>query len=57
MFTNAAGVIPIAEALIGKGAALGTVLAFISGAGIAAIATPSSASLQSLPCSACARPL
>lgn len=29
MYTNAAGVIPIVEALIGKGAALGTVLAFM----------------------------
>jgi len=29
MYTNAAGVIPIIEALIGKGAALGTVLAFM----------------------------
>ncbi|HEX5673727.1 MAG TPA: permease, partial [Azonexus sp.] len=29
MYTNAAGVIPIVEALIGKGATLGTVLAFM----------------------------
>lgn len=29
MYTNAAGVIPIVEALVGKGAALGTVLAFM----------------------------
>lgn len=29
MYTNAAGVIPIVEALIGKGASLGTVLAFM----------------------------
>lgn len=29
MYTNAAGVIPIAEALLGKGAALGTTLAFM----------------------------
>ena len=29
MFTNAAGIIPIVEALLGKGAALGTVLAFM----------------------------
>lgn len=29
MYTNAAGVIPVIEALIGKGAALGTVLAFM----------------------------
>jgi uncharacterized membrane protein YraQ (UPF0718 family) len=29
MYTNAAGVLPIVEALIGKGAALGTVLAFM----------------------------
>jgi uncharacterized membrane protein YraQ (UPF0718 family) len=29
MYTNAAGVIPIVEALLGKGAALGTVLAFV----------------------------
>lgn len=29
LYTNAAGVIPIVEALIGKGAALGTVLAFM----------------------------
>jgi hypothetical protein len=29
MYTNAAGVIPIGEALLGKGAALGTVLAFM----------------------------
>ncbi len=29
MYTNAAGIIPIVEALIGKGAALGTVLAFM----------------------------
>ena len=29
MYTNAAGVIPIVEALIGKGAALGTTLAFM----------------------------
>ena len=29
MYTNAAGVIPIIEALLGKGAALGTVLAFM----------------------------
>ena len=29
MYTNAAGVIPIVEALIDKGAALGTVLAFM----------------------------
>jgi hypothetical protein len=29
MYTNAAGVIPIVEALLGKAAALGTVLAFM----------------------------
>ncbi|WP_321342960.1 permease [Breoghania sp.] len=29
MYTNAAGVVPIVEALLGKGAALGTVLAFM----------------------------
>jgi len=29
MYTNAAGVIPVVEALLGKGAALGTVLAFM----------------------------
>ena len=29
MYTNAAGIIPIVEALIGKGAAVGTVLAFM----------------------------
>ena len=29
MYTNAAGIIPIVQALIGKGAALGTVLAFM----------------------------
>jgi len=29
MYTNAAGVIPVVEALIGKGAALGTTLAFM----------------------------
>ncbi|WP_416243366.1 permease [Azospira sp. APE16] len=29
MYTNAAGIIPVVEALIGKGAALGTVLAFM----------------------------
>jgi uncharacterized membrane protein YraQ (UPF0718 family) len=29
MYTNAAGVIPIVEALLDKGAALGTVLAFM----------------------------
>jgi len=29
MYTNAAGIIPIVEALIGKGAAMGTVLAFM----------------------------
>jgi len=29
MYTNAAGVIPIVEALLGKGAALGTVLTFM----------------------------
>jgi len=29
MYTNAAGVVPIVEALIGKGAALGTTLAFM----------------------------
>jgi hypothetical protein len=29
MYTNAAGILPIVEALIGKGAALGTVLAFM----------------------------
>lgn len=29
MYSNAAGVIPIVEALLGKGAALGTVLAFM----------------------------
>ena len=29
MYTNAAGIIPVIEALIGKGAALGTVLAFM----------------------------
>jgi hypothetical protein len=29
MYTNAAGIIPIVQALLGKGAALGTVLAFM----------------------------
>jgi uncharacterized membrane protein YraQ (UPF0718 family) len=29
MYTNAAGIIPIIEALLAKGAALGTVLAFM----------------------------
>ncbi len=29
MYTNAAGVIPVVQALLGKGAALGTVLAFM----------------------------
>jgi uncharacterized membrane protein YraQ (UPF0718 family) len=29
MYTNAAGMIPVVEALLGKGAALGTVLAFM----------------------------
>jgi uncharacterized membrane protein YraQ (UPF0718 family) len=29
MYTNAAGILPIVEALIGKGAALGTTLAFM----------------------------
>jgi len=29
MYANAAGIIPVVEALIGKGAALGTVLAFM----------------------------
>ncbi len=29
MYTNAAGVVPIVEALLGKGAALGTVFAFM----------------------------
>jgi uncharacterized membrane protein YraQ (UPF0718 family) len=29
MYTNAAGIIPIVDALLGKGAALGTVLAFM----------------------------
>lgn len=29
MYTNAAGIIPVVEALLGKGAALGTVLAFM----------------------------
>jgi len=29
MYTNAAGIIPVVQALIGKGAALGTVLAFM----------------------------
>ena len=29
MYTNAVGIIPVVEALIGKGAALGTVLAFM----------------------------
>ena len=29
MYSNAAGVIPIVQALLGKGAALGTVLAFM----------------------------
>jgi len=38
MYTNAAGIIPIVEALIGKGAALGTVLAFM----MAVVATPTS---------------
>jgi len=32
MYTNAAGIIPIVEALMGKGAALGTVLAFMMSA-------------------------
>ena len=31
MYTNAAGVIPIVQALLAKGAALGTVLAFMMG--------------------------
>ena len=29
MYTNAAGIIPVVEALLGKGAALGTALAFM----------------------------
>lgn len=29
MYSNAAGIIPVVEALLGKGAALGTVLAFM----------------------------
>ena len=29
MYTNAAGIIPVVDALLGKGAALGTVLAFM----------------------------
>ena len=29
MYSNAAGILPVVEALIGKGAALGTVLAFM----------------------------
>ena len=29
MYSNAAGIVPIVEALLGKGAALGTVLAFM----------------------------
>ena len=29
LYTNAAGVIPVVQALLGKGAALGTVLAFM----------------------------
>jgi len=29
MYSNAAGIIPVVEALMGKGAALGTVLAFM----------------------------
>ena len=29
MYTNAAGLIPVGEALIGKGAAMGTTLAFM----------------------------
>ena len=29
MYTNAAGITPVVEALLGKGAALGTVLAFM----------------------------
>lgn len=29
MYSNAAGIVPVAEALLGKGAALGTVLAFV----------------------------
>ena len=29
MYSNAAGIIPIVQALLGKGAALGTVLAFM----------------------------
>ena len=29
MYSNAAGIVPVAEALLGKGAALGTVLAFM----------------------------
>ena len=29
MYSNAAGIIPVVEALIGKGAALGTVMAFM----------------------------
>ncbi len=29
MYSNAAGIIPIVQALVGKGAALGTVLAFM----------------------------
>ena len=38
MYTNAAGIIPIVEALIGKGAALGTVLAFMMA--VIALSTP-----------------
>ena len=29
MYSNAAGIIPVVQALLGKGAALGTVLAFM----------------------------
>ena len=29
MYSNAAGIVPVVEALLGKGAALGTVLAFM----------------------------
>ena len=38
MYTNAAGIIPVVEALIGKGAALGTALAFMMS--VIALSTP-----------------
>ena len=38
MYSNAAGIIPVVQALLGKGAALGTVLAFMMS--VISISTP-----------------